>query len=94
MKKIVCIFIALLLMITLSGCYEQERAALTLLMEEEVQEELYTPQSYREYEAAISAARMVVDRKIVSAEALENAEIKLILHQKLQICMRKWYFLQ
>lgn len=75
MKKIACIFIALLLMITLSGCHEQERADLQAVIDQEVfAEDVYTPETYRAYEAALAAANAAKKQKITSSQKLQSAK--------------------
>ncbi len=78
MRKAWLMIIIVLAMMLLLGCNTQEKNKLRVLIEYDVgAEELYTPESYKEYEAAKISASNCLDKIFVGNSQLDGAKQQL-----------------
>ena len=78
MRKLISVCIAIFLLLSLTGCNEEQKAALEVIIEQEVlSEDVYTPKSYEKYVTALEDAKAVKDDFFASENDIFNAKKKL-----------------
>ena len=78
MRKLISVCIAIFLLLSLTGCNEKQKAALEVIVEQEVlSEDVYTPKSYEKYVTALEDAKAVKDDFFASENDIFNAKKKL-----------------
>ncbi len=78
MKRITLAFITLILTIFLSACHQTEKEQLLKIIDQEIQaEETYTPESYRQYTAALDRAQSVYDGFFSDSDEIAEAQKEL-----------------
>lgn len=86
MKKVVVIFFAVLVLFSLTGCNEEQKSALQIVIDQGVQDEdVYTPHSYQNYVSALENAKTVKEKTFASKKEITNAQ------QKLQTAIEELY---
>lgn len=69
---------AILLLLSLTGCNEEQKAALQVVIEQDIQnQEVYTPESYEKYMTALEEAKPVKNNLFASESDIFNAKQKL-----------------
>lgn len=78
MRKLISVCIAIFLLLSLTGCNEKQKAALEVIIEQDVlSEDVYTPKSYEKYVTALEDAKAVKDDFFASENDIFNAKKKL-----------------
>lgn len=78
MKRICWLLICFVLMVSLSGCYSEQKDELQTIIDIQIEaEETYTPISYSEYKEALDAAKAVKEKHLVTAGQIEKAKTNL-----------------
>lgn len=78
MKRVCSIAICIVMVFVLSGCNEQQKAALQSVIEQEIQsEDIYTPSSYQSYLTALEYAKNIKDKTFSSKEEISYAQNNL-----------------
>ena len=78
MKKIYCIFICIVLMISLTGCNEDLKSALQDVIDIQIQsEDTYTPLSYSEYLTALAEAKLAKESGFISSNKINTVKVNL-----------------
>lgn len=78
MRKFISIFFVILVLFSLTGCNEEQKAALQVVIEQEVKDqEFYTPDSYQNYITALENANSVKENTFASKKEIANAQQNL-----------------
>lgn len=78
MRKFVSICFILLVLFSLTGCNEEQKAALQVVIEQEVKDqEIYTPDTYQNYITALENAKSVKENTFASKKEIANAQQNL-----------------
>lgn len=75
MRKFISICIILLVLFSLTGCNEEQKEALQVIIGQEVQDQnVYTPDSYQNYLTALERAKSVKENTFASKKEIANAQ--------------------
>lgn len=78
MRRLCCIAICIVMLFILSGCNEQQKAALQCVIDQDIQsEDTYTPDSYQSYLNALEYAKTIKNKTFSSKEEISEAENNL-----------------
>lgn len=78
MKKALCLFLCIGMLFALTGCHEDLKAELQTVIDVQIEsEETYTPNSYNNYLSALSEAKSIKEKSLVTAQQLESAKSNL-----------------
>ena len=75
MRKFISICLVILVLFSLTGCNEEQKAALQVVIEQEVQDEgTYTPDSYQNYVSALENAKAIKEKSLASKNEIAEAQ--------------------
>ena len=75
MRKFLSLCFVVLMLFSLTGCNEEQKAELQVVIEQEVKDqEVYTPDSYQNYVTALENAKSVKENTFASKKEIANAQ--------------------
>lgn len=78
MKRVIGFIFLIVILFSLTGCNREQKEELLKIMNQEIQaEEAYTPESYRQYTAALDEAQSVYDGIFSASDEIKEAQEKL-----------------
>lgn len=78
MKRVLCLILCFSMLLALTGCHSDLKADLQTVIDTQIEsEDTYTPNSYDNYLSALSDAKSVKERSIVTAQQIEDAKSNL-----------------
>lgn len=78
MKRIYSLILCLVILLTLTGCCEEQKDELQKIIDTQIKSvELYTPASFDKYEEALNNAKAVKDKTFVTAGTIDDAKASL-----------------
>lgn len=78
MKRIYSLILCLVIMLSLTGCCEEQKNELQKIIDTQIKsEESYTPASFDKYEEALNNAKTVKDKTFITAGTIDEAKATL-----------------